>query len=362
MLVSRKTLGALAVVAGVVAWAASAQPRELPEVAVDGGEPPAPVEAPTSPVHARRGFRRRLATSFVFVVLFCAGGALAAGAGNVLVTGETAAPVPEPTTDVVTTTDEPTTTEEVVTTTATTTTVEEAVPTTTDEAVATTTEEPPPVEAAPLEPMPVAVETTPEPVAPAPAPTRPVVHAPRRVAAPAPVVPTIVSPFPVIAFDPQAWLAENPGTPVGNAAVAIAMHYLGVPYRWGGNAPSTGFDCSGLTQFVYAQLGIWLPHYAAAQFLAYRRLAPAQLQPGDLVFFEPKADGPGHTAIYAGHGTIIEAPHTGATVRVGSLSGAAAALGFLGAVRPTATPLARQLAVKTAGPARQPGGTWFVAA
>jgi cell wall-associated NlpC family hydrolase len=144
-----------------------------------------------------------------------------------------------------------------------------------------------------------------------------------------------VSPFPVVPFDPQAWLADNPGTPTGNAVVAIAEHYLGVPYRWGGNTPATGFDCSGLTQFVYAQLGIWLPHYAAAQFLAYPRLDPSQLEPGDLVFFEPKADGPGHVAIYAGNGAIIEAPHTGATVRIGSLAGAAASLGFLGAVRPS---------------------------
>jgi cell wall-associated NlpC family hydrolase len=87
-------------------------------------------------------------------------------------------------------------------------------------------------------------------------------------------------------------------------------------------------------QFVYAQLGIALPHYAAWQFAAFPKLDPSQLEPGDLVFFEPRADGPGHVAIYAGNDTIIEAPHTGALVRVGSLSGSAAAMGFLGAVRP----------------------------
>ena len=92
-----------------------------------------------------------------------------------------------------------------------------------------------------------------------------------------------------------------------------------------------------MTQFVYAQLGIWLPHYAAAQFLEYPRLDPSDLEPGDLVFFEPKADGPGHVAIYAGNGQIVEAPHTGAVVRVGSLAGAAASLGYLGAVRPSQT-------------------------
>jgi cell wall-associated NlpC family hydrolase len=170
----------------------------------------------------------------------------------------------------------------------------------------------------------------------------------------------VQSPFPVVPFDPQAWLADHPGSPVGNAAVALAEHYLGVPYRWGGNTPGGGFDCSGLTQFVYGQLGIWLPHYAAAQFLAYPRLDPSQLAPGDLVFFEPKADGPGHVAIYAGNGEIVEAPHTGADVRIGSLAGAAASMGFMGAVRPTgaalpAAPIVRRVAAVRSTRAGAPG-------
>jgi cell wall-associated NlpC family hydrolase len=203
------------------------------------------------------------------------------------------------------------------------------------------------------------------PVASAPAPSAPVVHhtaAKRRLPHHLPQLQqtaAVASPFPVIAFDPQAWLNSHPGTPAGNAAVALAEQYLGVPYRWGGNAPSTGFDCSGLTQFVYAQLGVWLPHYAAAQFLAYPRVDPTQLQPGDLVFFEPKPDGPGHVAIYAGGDTIVEAPHTGALVRVGSLTGAAASLGFMGAVRPGGD--ARQLAVVTPQPASPPAN-WLVRA
>jgi cell wall-associated NlpC family hydrolase len=149
----------------------------------------------------------------------------------------------------------------------------------------------------------------------------------------------------VIPFDLEAWLHDNPASPLGAAAVALASHYLGVPYVWGGANPATGLDCSGLTMVVYAQLGIQLPHYAAAQFAMFPKLDPSQLEPGDLVFFEPKADGPGHVAIYAGGDRIIEAPHTGALVRFGSLSGDAAALGFLGAVRPYgSTPLApRQL-------------------
>jgi cell wall-associated NlpC family hydrolase len=107
-----------------------------------------------------------------------------------------------------------------------------------------------------------------------------------------------------------------------------------VPYVWGGAIPATGFDCSGLTRFVYAQLGVNLPHYAASQFAAFPKLDPSELQAGDLVFFEPKFDGPGHVALYMGNDQMIEAPHTGALVRVSSFSGAAARMGFLGAVRP----------------------------
>jgi cell wall-associated NlpC family hydrolase len=154
------------------------------------------------------------------------------------------------------------------------------------------------------------------------------------VAAPAHVVPLAPIPFQAIAFNPHAWLHNNPASPTGVSAVAIAQHYLRVPYVWGGAIPATGFDCSGLTRFVYAQLGVNLPHYAASQFAAFPKLDPAQLEPGDLVFFEPKFDGPGHVAIYIGNDQMIEAPHTGALVRVSSFSKAAARMGFLGAVRP----------------------------
>ena len=350
---SKKTLGGLAVVAGLVAWAVASASRELPEAAPAPVEPVEPVQPPAPPVRA--SFRRRLATSLALTVVFFGGAALAAGAGNVLVANDGAAPAAETTTtDVttdVTTTDtvtDATTTEDVATTTA------EAPPATTEDVTTTAEVETNDALVPARAPLPT----------PAPAP-RAVVRAPRHVAAPAPapapapVAPAVVSPFPVVRFDPQAWLADNPGTAAGNAAVALAEHYLGVPYRWGGAAPSTGFDCSGLTQFVYAQLGVWLPHYAAAQFLAYPRIDPSQLAPGDLVFFEPKADGPGHVAIYAGDGQIVEAPHTGATVRVGSLAGAATALGFLGAVRPTAAHVERALAALQPEPA---SGTWFVAA
>jgi peptidoglycan DL-endopeptidase CwlO len=97
-------------------------------------------------------------------------------------------------------------------------------------------------------------------------------------------------------------------------AASIALQYLGVPYVWGGASPS-GFDCSGLVMYVYAQLGISLPHYTVAQWNATEPIAsPA---PGDLVFF----NGLGHVGIYIGNGEFVDAPHTGAVVRIDHLSG-----------------------------------------
>ncbi len=121
------------------------------------------------------------------------------------------------------------------------------------------------------------------------------------------------------------------GGMLGPQAVAIAKRYLGIPYVWGGSTPTGGFDCSGLVMYVYRQLGITLDHYAAWQFLEGRRVSPADLQPGDLVFFEPKSDGPGHVGIYVGDGKMINAPHTGDVVRIASIQGRS---GYVGAVRP----------------------------
>jgi cell wall-associated NlpC family hydrolase len=116
-------------------------------------------------------------------------------------------------------------------------------------------------------------------------------------------------------------LASLPlGVPGGstNGVVSLALQYLGVPYVWGGATPS-GFDCSGLVQYVYAQLGVSLPHNTVAQWHDPIAVAVprSQLQPGDLVFFNHLD----HVGIYIGGGYIIDAPHTGTDVRIDSLSG-----------------------------------------
>jgi cell wall-associated NlpC family hydrolase len=104
------------------------------------------------------------------------------------------------------------------------------------------------------------------------------------------------------------------GTGAGHpAAASIALHYLGVPYRYGGASPS-GFDCSGLVMYVYAQLGISLPHYTVAQWNATQPISSPS--PGDLVFF----NGLGHVGIYIGGGKMVDAPHTGSVVRIDSIA------------------------------------------
>ena len=94
--------------------------------------------------------------------------------------------------------------------------------------------------------------------------------------------------------------------------VGIAMRYLGIPYRWGGASPSTGFDCSGFTMYVFAQIGVSLPHYTGSQYQMGSPVSRDQLQAGDLVFF----NGLGHMGIYIGGGNFIHAPHTGDVVKI----------------------------------------------
>jgi cell wall-associated NlpC family hydrolase len=129
----------------------------------------------------------------------------------------------------------------------------------------------------------------------------------------------------VSASTPEGASVAPPATH-GNV-VAIAMRYLGVPYVWGGASPR-GFDCSGFTMYVYAQIGISLPHYTGSQYAMGVPVARSDLQPGDLVFF----DGLGHEGLYIGGNQFIHAPHTGDVVKISSISGWYASM-YVGARR-----------------------------
>jgi cell wall-associated NlpC family hydrolase len=123
-----------------------------------------------------------------------------------------------------------------------------------------------------------------------------------------------------ISTDEVGVVASVPETTVAppshyGGVVAIAMQYLGVPYVWGGASPS-GFDCSGLIVYVYAQVGVSLPHYTGALWNVGTPVSADQLEPGDLVFF----NGLGHAGIYIGGGQFIHAPHTGDVVKISSMS------------------------------------------
>jgi cell wall-associated NlpC family hydrolase len=104
----------------------------------------------------------------------------------------------------------------------------------------------------------------------------------------------------------------------GGTVEAAARRYLGVPYKWGGTGPNA-FDCSGLTQQVFADLGINLPRTAAQQQQATQLVGGLKsAQPGDLIFYGHPAH---HVAIYIGNGMMIAAPHSGANVQVQQVYG-----------------------------------------
>jgi peptidoglycan DL-endopeptidase CwlO len=140
------------------------------------------------------------------------------------------------------------------------------------------------------------------------------------------------APSPASAPAAQAEVVAASGSapaPTHGGVVGIAMQYLGVPYVWGGASPS-GFDCSGFVMYVYAQVGVSLPHNAAAQYGYGSPVSRSELAAGDIVFF----NGLGHNGLYIGNGQFIHSPHTGDVVKISSLSDSWYASSYVGARRP----------------------------
>jgi cell wall-associated NlpC family hydrolase len=112
----------------------------------------------------------------------------------------------------------------------------------------------------------------------------------------------------------------SPASSHAGAALDAAMTAQGVPYVWAGQNMS-GFDCSGLMMWAYAQAGIQIPRTAAEQYAGTQRITGDDLQPGDLVFFSGTTDAPGvtHVGMYIGNGQFIQAPDVGDVVKISSL-------------------------------------------
>ncbi len=141
---------------------------------------------------------------------------------------------------------------------------------------------------------------------------------------------TLPSPTAAVAQAAPPAAEAPPAPPVrsgdaASVAIAAARAQLGKPYVYGAAGPDS-FDCSGLTQWAYGKAGIALSHYTGAQWNEGRHVSQSELAPGDLVFFYSDLH---HVGIYVGGGEMIDAPHSGASVRQEPLFG-----GYAGAVRP----------------------------
>ncbi len=115
--------------------------------------------------------------------------------------------------------------------------------------------------------------------------------------------------------------AEPANSPARHALLSQAHHVLGIRYKYGGETPNQGFDCSGLTQYVYRNAnGIVIPRTAAQQSQASRTISFQQMKPGDLIFFRTSGRKINHVGIYIGRGQFIHAASGGGKVTIDNLS------------------------------------------
>lgn len=161
----------------------------------------------------------------------------------------------------------------------------------------------------------------------------------------------------------KALTGQSVAAPAG--AVSAARGVIGTPYSWGGGgtggpsrgiaqgASTVGFDCSSLLQYAYGKQGVKIPRVTYDQFRTGAPVPRNQLRPGDAVFFHPGPRGPEHVGLFIGGGKFIEAPHTGATVRISELAGRGDYMGARRYAKGTTTVGAAEAAVAKLGkPAR----------
>jgi cell wall-associated NlpC family hydrolase len=98
----------------------------------------------------------------------------------------------------------------------------------------------------------------------------------------------------------------------------FAAQFLGTPYRYGGNSPETGFDCSGFTSYVYKNVVTSIARTSSDQRATTKNISRDELLPGDLVFFG-SGDNVSHVGIYVGNGQFIHSPHTGSSIKYDTL-------------------------------------------
>jgi cell wall-associated NlpC family hydrolase len=151
---------------------------------------------------------------------------------------------------------------------------------------------------------------------------------------PSPRVPT---PTPPTTVPPVGDETPSPTAPVGGgdgyAIAGTALGFRGVPYRNGGTSPSSGFDCSGLVQYVFAQYGMTLPRDVRHLYREGESVDRDELEPGDLVFFSTTSRGASHVGIALGGDQFVHAPSSSGVVRVEEISSEYWARRFVGARR-----------------------------
>lgn len=128
-------------------------------------------------------------------------------------------------------------------------------------------------------------------------------------------------------------LEAAPTTSERTKIIEYAMSFIGTRYVYGGASPSTGFDCSGFTQYVFKNFGYSLNRSSAAQIKNGTAISKDELRPGDLVFFSRAGYAVGHVGIYVGDNSFIHAPSTGDYVKISSLDEAYYLTRYVGARR-----------------------------